>query len=180
LLTVRLILAACGLAGARRARQCLFLRAMISAENWLLIGSVLLLISINTSKTSFRIGISSLVIFLMVGMLAGSDGPDGIQFNDPALAQFLGIIALTLNLFSGGLDTKWEIVKPVAFQGFSLATLGVLVTAVLVGGFVSWLLDFSFLQGMLVGAIVSSTDAAAVFSVLRTQRIASAAIKPCP
>lgn len=144
---------------------------MVNAENWLLIGSVLLLVSILTSKTSFRIGIPSLVIFLMVGMLAGSEGPGGIYFNDAALAQFLGVIALTLILFSGGLDTKWESVKPVTVQGFSLATVGVFVTAVLVGGFVSWLLDFSFLQGMLVGAIVSSTDAAAVFSVLRTRKI---------
>ncbi len=144
---------------------------MISAENWLLIGSLLLLVSIISSKTSFRLGIPALLIFLLVGVLAGSDGPGGIYFNDPKATQFLAIVALTLILFSGGLDTKIESVRPVIWQGFSLATLGVFLTAVLVGGFVSWLLDFSFLNGMLVGAIVSSTDAAAVFSVLRTRKV---------
>jgi potassium/hydrogen antiporter len=149
----------------------LYLRTVITAENWLLLGSILLLVSILTSKTSFRLGIPALILFLLVGMLAGSDGPGGIYFYDPQAAQFLGTIALTLILFSGGLDTKIESIRPVIWQGVSLATLGVLITATLVGGFVSWLLDFSFLNGMLVGAIVSSTDAAAVFSVLRTRRI---------
>ncbi len=144
---------------------------MITAENWLLLGSILLLVSILTSKTSFRLGIPALIIFLLVGMLAGSDGLGGIYFDDPKTAQFLGTVALTLILFSGGLDTKIENIRPVVWQGLSLATLGVFLTALLVGGFVSWLLDFSFLNGMLVGAIVSSTDAAAVFSVLRTRRI---------
>jgi len=143
----------------------------VSVENILLLGSILLFISIIASKTSFRLGIPTLLLFLLVGMLAGSDGPGGIYFNDPKIAQFLGVVCLTLILFSGGLDTKWESVKPVVRQGLSLSTLGVLLTALLVGIFSSYLLNITLLEGMLLGAIVSSTDAAAVFSILRSKNV---------
>jgi len=143
----------------------------LSVENILLLGSVLLFISIIASKTSFKLGVPTLILFLVVGMLAGSDGPGGIYFNDPRLAQFLGVVALTFILFSGGLDTKWESVKPVFWQGLSLSTLGVLVTAALVGVFTSYLLGITLAEGLLLGAIVSSTDAAAVFSILRTRSV---------
>ncbi len=143
----------------------------LSVENILLLGSVLLFISIIASKTSFKLGVPTLILFLVVGMLAGSDGPGGIYFNDPRLAQFLGVVSLTFILFSGGLDTKWESVKPVLWQGLSLSTLGVLITALLVGVFSSYLLGFTIAEGLLLGAIVSSTDAAAVFSILRTRSI---------
>lgn len=143
----------------------------LSVENILLLGSVLLFVSIVASKTSFKLGVPTLILFLVVGMLAGSDGPGGIYFNDPRLAQFLGVVALTFILFSGGLDTKWESVKPVFRQGLSLSTLGVLITALLVGVFTSYLLGYTLAEGLLLGAIVSSTDAAAVFSILRTRSI---------
>jgi potassium/hydrogen antiporter len=143
----------------------------LSAENILLAFSILLFISIIASKTSFKFGIPALILFLIVGMLAGSDGPGGIIFDDPEVAQFLGIVALTFILFSGGLDTKWESIKPVVRTGLALSTLGVLITAVSVGLFTSWLLDLSTLEGLLLGAIVSSTDAAAVFSILRSRRV---------
>lgn len=143
----------------------------LSVENILLLGSMLLFISIIASKTSFKLGVPTLILFLVVGMLAGSDGPGGIYFNDPRLAQFLGVVSLTFILFSGGLDTKWESVKPVLWQGLSLSTLGVLITALLVGVFSSYLLGFTIAEGLLLGAIVSSTDAAAVFSILRTRSI---------
>ncbi len=142
-----------------------------STENILLIGSLLLLLSVVASKTSFRYGIPALVIFLGVGMLAGSDGLGGIYFNDPAITQFLGVVSLTFILFSGGLETKWESIKPVLRKGVVLSTLGVLITALSVGVFVWLLTDFSFTEGVLLGAIVSSTDAAAVFSILRTKSI---------
>lgn len=138
-------------------------------ENILLLGSILLFISIISSKTSFRIGIPTLILFLIIGMLAGSDGPGGIYFNDPEIAQLLGVIALTFILFSGGLDTKWESIQPIVRNGFALATLGVVLTAVLVGFFASYVLGFSLYEGLLLGAIVSSTDAAAVFSILRSK-----------
>lgn len=143
----------------------------VSVENILLLGSILLFISIVASKTSFRLGIPTLILFLVVGMLAGSDGPGGIYFNDPKIAQFLGVVALTFILFSGGLDTKWESVKPILWQGLSLSTIGVLLTAVLIGVFSAYALGFSLIEGLLLGAIVSSTDAAAVFSILRSRSI---------
>jgi len=144
---------------------------VFTAENVLLVGSVLLFISILASKTSFKFGIPTLILFLIVGMLAGSDGPGGIYFNDPKVAQFLGVVALTFILFSGGLDTKWDSIRPVLKDGIALSTLGVLITAVLVGLFTSYLLNIPLGEGMLLGAIVSSTDAAAVFSILRTRNV---------
>lgn len=143
----------------------------VSAENILLLGSLLLFVSIIASKTSFKYGIPTLILFLIIGMLAGSDGPGGIYFNDPHLAQFLGVIALTFILFSGGLDTKWESVKPVLKDGISISTLGVLITATTVGVFSYFVLNLSMIQGLLLGAIVSSTDAAAVFSILRSRSV---------
>lgn len=143
----------------------------LSSENILLLGSVLLFISIIASKTSYKFGIPTLILFLIVGMLAGSDGPGGIIFNDPKIAQFLGMVALTFILFSGGLDTKWESIKPVLRSGVSLSTLGILITAVLVGCFSAYILNFSLAEGLLLGAIVSSTDAAAVFSILRSKSV---------
>ncbi|MEX2513776.1 MAG: potassium/proton antiporter [Cyclobacteriaceae bacterium] len=143
----------------------------ISPENILLIGSGLLIISILASKTAGKAGIPVLLLFLGVGMLAGSDGLGGIAFEDPKIAQFLGIVALTYILFSGGLDTKWPTIQPVLGPGIMLSTIGVLLTAVSLGFFAYWLFDFSLLEGLLLGAIVSSTDAAAVFSILRSKSI---------
>ncbi len=143
----------------------------LSSENILLFGSILLFISILASKTSFRFGLPALILFLVVGMLAGSEGPGGIYFDDPALAQFLGVMSLTFILFSGGLETKLESIRPVLKNGLALSTLGVLITAVSVGLFTSYLFDFTIVEGLLLGAIVSATDAAAVFSILRTRNI---------
>jgi cell volume regulation protein A len=123
-----------------------------------------------TIKLSNRFGIPSLVLFLAIGMLAGSDGLGGIAFDNPSLVRSLGITALVLILFAGGLDTEWAAVRPILWQGLSLSTIGVLITALLVGVFVSWVQGFSFLEGLLLGAIVSSTDAAAVFMVLRARK----------
>lgn len=143
----------------------------LTVENILLFGSLLLFLSIIASKTSFKLGIPTLILFLVVGMLAGSDGPGGIYFNDPHIAQLLGVVALTFILFSGGLETKWESAKPILWHGISLSTLGVLITALTVGAFSSYLLGYTIYEGLLLGAIVSSTDAAAVFSILRSKSI---------
>jgi cell volume regulation protein A len=142
-----------------------------SSENVLLLGSILLFISIIASKTSFKLGIPTLILFLIVGMLAGSDGPGGIYFDDPKTAQFLGVVALNFILFSGGLETKLESIKPIMKDGIALSTLGVLITAMLVGVFAAYVLGFSVTEGMLLGAVVSSTDAAAVFSILRSRSV---------
>ncbi|MBK6482059.1 MAG: potassium/proton antiporter [Chitinophagaceae bacterium] len=144
---------------------------ILTSENILLIGSILLLLSILASKTTGKLGVPALVIFLVMGMLAGSDGIGGIQFDDPNLAQSLGVIALSFILFSGGLETKWESVKPVLWQGVTLSTLGVLLTTVSLGLFITLISDFTLTEGLLIGAIVSSTDAAAVFTILRSKNI---------
>lgn len=138
----------------------------------MLIGSLLLLISIIAGKASYRFGIPTLILFLVIGMLAGSDGPGGIYFNDPNLAQLIGIVSLNFILFSGGLDTDWAGIKPVFWQGVSLSTLGVLLTALSLGTFVWLITDFTLFEGFLLGAIVSSTDSAAVFSILRSRSLA--------
>lgn len=144
----------------------------ITTENVILIGSLLLLISILAGKTSYRFGVPTLILFLSVGMLAGSEGIGRIHFDDPQLAQFIGIVSLNFILFSGGLDTSWKTIKPVLWQGISLSTLGVLFTALSVGTFVWAVTDFTIYEGLLLGAIVSSTDAAAVFSILRSKNLA--------
>ncbi|QED36274.1 potassium/proton antiporter [Antarcticibacterium arcticum] len=144
----------------------------ITTENILLIGSLLLLISILAGKTSYKFGVPTLILFLLVGILAGSEGIGKINFEDPQLAQFIGIVSLNFILFSGGLDTSWKAIKPVMWQGVALSTLGVLITAVSVGVFVSFITDFTIYEGLLLGAIVSSTDAAAVFSILRSKNLA--------
>lgn len=140
-------------------------------EDVLLGVSILLFLSILISKSLGRFGVPALVLFLGVGMLAGSDGLGGIHFDDSQTAQSLGTVALTLILFSGGLDTRWESTKPVLWRGVVLSTIGVFITAILVGLFASYLLNFSLTEGLLLGAIVSSTDAAAVFSILRSKNI---------
>lgn len=144
----------------------------LTIENILLIGSILLFISIIAGKTSFRFGIPVLILFLVIGMLAGSDGIGGIHFNDPALARFIGVVSLNFILFSGGLDTNWKSVRPVLWQGVSLSTIGVLLTTISLGVFVWMITDFTIYEGLLLGAIVSSTDAAAVFSILRSKKLA--------
>lgn len=140
----------------------------LTSENILLIGSVMLIISVIGAKTSSRFGIPTLLLFLIVGMFAGTDGPGGIAFYDPKVAQFIGSISLCLILFSGGLDSRWQDMKPVLWPGLFLSTIGVIISALAVGAFVMLITDFTLIEGLLLGAIVSSTDAAAVFSILRS------------
>jgi len=140
-------------------------------EILLVAGPVLIMLSILASKLSSRLGMPSLLLFLLVGMLAGSEGIGGIQFNNPRLVQTVGVIALVYILFSGGLDTNWKAVRPVMGKGALLSTLGVFLTAILTGWFAHAVLEFTLLEGLLLGAIVSSTDAAAVFAVLRSRRV---------
>ncbi len=144
----------------------------VTPENILLIASVLIFISVLAGKTSFRIGVPTLILFLAVGMLAGSEGIGRIPFDDPGLAQFIGIVALNFILFSGGFETDWNSVKPIMWQGIALSVMGVLLTALSLGIFVWWVTDFTIYEGLLLGAIVSSTDAAAVFSILRSKSLA--------
>lgn len=137
----------------------------------LLITAVLLLAALGASKLSYRLGVPGLLLFIAIGMLAGSDGPGGIWFDDARLSQSVGVIALAFILFSGGLETDRRAIRPVLWQGLSLSTLGVAFTALLVGTFAHYVLNTTWLEGLLLGAIVSSTDAAAVFSILRSKSV---------
>lgn len=144
----------------------------LTIENILLVGSLLLFISIIVGKTSYKFGVPVLLLFLGIGMIVGSDGIGNIHFDDPKIAQFIGVVSLNFILFSGGFDTSWTSVKPILKEGMVLSTLGVLLTALTLGVFVWSITDFTIYESMLLGSIVSSTDAAAVFSILRSKSLA--------
>lgn len=137
----------------------------------LFVAGIILLICAVSSKVLYKYGIPTLVIFLAMGMLMGSDGPGGIYFNDPQLAENICNVGLIFIMFSGGFGTSWKTAKPVALAAGVLATLGVVLTALLIGIFVHFAFGFTFLEGMLLGSIVSSTDAASVFSILRSKQL---------
>lgn len=132
---------------------------------------LLLFLSISASKLSERSGIPVLLVFLSIGMLAGSDGPGGIHFENATIANLFGTFALSFILFSGGVGTYWQSIRPVLWRSVVLSTLGVAVTAGLVGLFAMFILSIPLKEALLIGAIVSSTDAAAVFSVLRSRGV---------
>jgi cell volume regulation protein A len=136
-----------------------------------LIGSLLVILSIAASKLSDKFAVPALVFFLFIGMLASVDGIGGIHFNDPWLAKQLGLVALVFIIFTGGFDTDLKDVRPVLIPGIVLSTIGVLITALIVGVTSVYFLHFSWLEGFLLGAVVSSTDAAAVFSILRSRQV---------
>ncbi|MBE0495818.1 MAG: potassium/proton antiporter [Campylobacterales bacterium] len=141
-------------------------------EVYLIIAAGLMLLSVVASKLSDTFGIPALFIFLGIGMLAGSDGVLGIYFDDAFFAKTVGTLALIFILFAGGLDTLWKSIRPVLKDGLLLATVGVILTAGLVAGAVYVLLEVSPLEALLLGAIISSTDAAAVFAIFRAKGLA--------
>lgn len=143
----------------------------LSTENILFIGSILLFLSIIAGKTSYKFGVPTLLLFLTIGILAGSDGIGGIYFDNPQIAEFIGVVCLNFILFSGGLETQLSSIQPIWKKGISLSTIGVFLTAIFVGLFTYIITDFSFYESMLLGSIVSSTDAAAVFSILRSKNL---------
>jgi potassium/hydrogen antiporter len=143
----------------------------LSGVGLVLIASGLLLLGVVASRLSSSLGIPALLVFLAVGMLAGSDGPGGIEFANAEVAQTLGVVALAFILFSGGISTNWDEIRPVRNQGIALATVGVLITALLAGITAQWAFGLPLETSLLIGAIVSSTDAAAVFAVLRTRNV---------
>ncbi len=140
-------------------------------EYIVLVISILIIISIIVTKLSDNLGIPSLVLFMLVGMLAGSDGLGKINFEDVGIARAIGIISLVLILFAGSLSIKWRDMKQVLNYSISLSTVGVIITTILTGLFVHFVFGFDWRYGLLLGAMVSSTDAAAVFSVLRAKDI---------
>lgn len=151
-------------------------------EPIVLVVGTLLLASVLVSKLSDQFGIPTLLLFLTVGMVAGSEGVGGIMFDSPEIAQAVGSVALLIILFAGGLDTDWQAIRPVLVPGLLLSTLGVGLTTLLLGAFAWFMLGaystievgpggLEWLPALLLAAIVSSTDAAAVFGVFRTSEV---------
>ena len=136
----------------------------------LLVGAILCA-SVLAALVATRTGVPVLVGFLALGMLLGSDGPGGIEFDDAGLAREVGIVGLVLILFEGGLQTSWRRLRGVAVPAAMLSTVGVVVTAVLTGAAAQLLFDLTWLEAILLGAVVASTDAAAVFATLRFTHI---------
>lgn len=141
-------------------------------EHFLLVGAVLLFVAVLAGKVAYRFNAPALLLFLSVGLFFGYDI---ISFNSPEMTQFIGMISLCIILFSGGMDTKFSEIRPVIAEGVTLATLGVLLTALLLGSFVYFVaplfdIYLSFPLALLLAATISSTDSASVFSILRTRR----------
>lgn len=150
---------------------------IFTSGNILLIGGILIFASILISRTGYRFGLPALLLFLLAGMLFGSDGL-GLQFDSASDAQFIGMVALSIILFTGGMDTKLQDIRPVMKQGILLSTIGVLLTTLLTGSFIYYLsfhtkvdIQMPWLTCLLLAATMSSTDSASVFNLLRTQRI---------
>lgn len=148
-----------------------------SPEGLILVAAILLFVSIIISKAGFRFGVPTLLIFLVVGMLFGSDGL-GLEFDDAADAQFIGMISLCIILFSGGMDTNFQEIRPILGPGIVLSTVGVFLTTLFTGFFIYGLsyVGFSGIQlplmtSLLLAATMSSTDSASVFNILRTQKM---------
>lgn len=154
-----------------------FLPMSLTFDIFILIASILLFFSIIVGKTGYKFGVPTLLLFLLIGIGAGSGGL-GIEFSSPDVAQYIGVVALNIILFSGGLDTRVSELKPIATQGILLATVGVLLTAGITGLFIYWITNnvlqsvtFSLIESLLLAGIMSSTDSASVFSILRSKNV---------
>lgn len=150
---------------------------ILSSENILLIGSILIFTSIVISKTGYKLGLPALLLFLTVGMLFGEDGI-GLVFNNYKQTQFLGIIALSVILFTGGIETKFKDIKPVLRQGVVLSTIGIVLTTLLCGGFIYLAGKYSgittpipFVICLIMASVMSSTDSASVFNILKNSKM---------
>jgi potassium/hydrogen antiporter len=137
----------------------------------ILIAGLLLAIGLAAAKVADRVRVPGLLLFLGLGMLAGSEGIGGVEFDDAELTRTLGTIGLVLILFEGGLSAGWTEIRPVLGTAVSLATLGTVLTALLTGAAAIWLFDLGTLEGLILGSAVAATDSAAIFAVLRGSRL---------
>ena len=137
----------------------------------MIICSLVLLICITSTKILYKFGVPILLIFIVLGMLFGSDGIVGIYFDNYELASDICSIALIFIMFYGGFGTNWKMAKPIAVQSILMSSLGVVITAGLTGLFSSIVFKTSLLEGLLIGSVIASTDAAAVFAILRSQKL---------
>src|SRR5919107_3466616 len=133
----------------------------------ILIAGALLALGLGASLVAGRLRVPALVLFLGAGMAVGTDGLGWIDFSDYELAQSIGVVALGLILFEGGLAAGFSEIRPVLAPGIALAVVGTIVTAAVAGLAAAWLFDFSTVEGLLLGSILASTDSAAIFAVLR-------------
>ena len=140
-------------------------------ESILLLCAVVIVICIVASRLSQRLGVPALLLFLALGMLFGSDGLFRIPFDNFEAAERICSVALIFIMFYGGFGTRWEAARPAAARAVVLSTLGVAVTALLTALFCHLALGFSALESFLTGAVISSTDAASVFSILRSKKL---------
>lgn len=143
----------------------------LTFEEILLVVSVLLISSVLSSKISTKLGVPTLLLFLGIGMIAGSEGPGGIEFTNYKLSYAVGSICLALIIFDGGMKTEWKSVRGVLPLGTSLSVLGTVITAVVTGIFSHFLFKLPWPEAFLLGSIISSTDAAAVFSILKARSL---------
>lgn len=139
--------------------------------NVMIICGLVLLMCITSTKILYKFGVPILLVFIVFGMLFGPDGLIGIEFNDYQLASKISTVALIFIMFYGGFGTNWEMARPVATQSVFLSTLGVIFTAGLTGLFCFFIFKTTLLEGLLIGSIVGSTDAASVFAILRSQKL---------
>ena len=139
--------------------------------NLMIICSLILLICITSTKILYKFGVPILLIFIVLGMLFGSDGIVGIYFDNYELASDICSIALIFIMFYGGFGTNWNMAKPVALQSIAMSSLGVVLTAGLTGLFCFLAFKTTLLERLLIGSIVASTDAASVFAILRSQKL---------
>lgn len=137
----------------------------------MIISGLVLIICITSTKVLYKFGVPMLFIFIVLGMLFGSDGLVGIYFDNFELTKQLCSLALVFIMFYGGFGTKWKLAKPVATPSILMSSLGVIITAGLTGLFCHLVVKTSMLEGLLIGTIVASTDAASVFAVLRAQKL---------
>ncbi len=144
---------------------------VLTTDLYILLASILLILGILSTKFSAKLGVPSLVFFILVGMAMGNDTFGIINFSNAGLAQTIGVVALIIILFEGGIQTKWSSLRPVILPSLSLATVGVLITSAIVTIAAHYILNVDWLIAMLFGSIVGSTDAAAVFAVLKGQNI---------